>query len=83
MSEREFGAWSKYASQKGMPWKRIEIQLARIAMLLDLGLGGAQRARLADYMGESLQELIVGKADTLADDIEDAFGGGLVIKRGG
>ena len=82
MSEREFGAWSKYAAQKGMPWQRIEVQLARIAMLLDLGLGSAQRARLADYMGATLDELLQGKADTLADDVEDAFGEGIVIRRG-
>ena len=81
MTEREFARWSKYAAQKGMPWQRIEVQLARIAMLIDVGLVGAKNARLRDYMGGSLEELVIGKADTLADDIEDAFGEGIVIKR--
>lgn len=82
MSEREFGKWSQYAAQKGMPWQRIEVQLARIAMLLEAGLLGEKRVRLVDYMGATLDELLQGKADTLADDVEDAFGEGIVIKRG-
>lgn len=86
MSEREFARWSRYAAQKGMPWRRIEVQLARIAMLIDLGLGGAKRARLRDYMGETLEELVTGRAavdEVLIDEVESAFGSGTVIRRGG
>lgn len=54
-------------------------------MLIDLGLGGAKRARLADYMGDTLQELVEGRAeanDALVDEVEAAFGMGTVIRGG-
>lgn len=81
MTESEFFDWDRYDSQKGLPWKRIERQLARIAMFLDLGLLGKGRARLSEYFPD---EEPVGAAEAaIADAVEEPFSGGIVIKRNG
>lgn len=39
-----------YAAKRRLPHQRIELQLAHIAQLLDVHLGGAQNARLGTYL---------------------------------
>lgn len=79
MTESAFWDWDRYERQKGLPWQRIERQLARIAMFLDLGLLGKGRARLSEYMPDV--EPASAADDAIADAIEAPFSGGIVIKR--
>lgn len=80
MTEAEFSEWDRYDRQVGMPWRRIEDQLARIAMFLDLGLLGKKSARLSEYRPSFDQ--VAANDEALIDAIEEPFSGGVVIKRG-
>ncbi len=71
ISERDFFEAQRYAEQRGgLPQQRIEVLLAKIAMLLDVGLCGNKSAKLQDYLPDGMRE------DHIADEVEVMHGGG-------
>ncbi len=77
LSEREFYAWSKYAEQRGgLPMRRIETLLARMAYAFDVGFLGKKNARLSDYLYTDRE-----RNDEMAEEVEGLFAaGGAVVK---
>lgn len=71
LTEREFYDFTRYARDRGgLPQQRIELMLARIAMLIDVGMCGNKNAKLSDYLPEG------ERRDQVADDAEIMLGGG-------
>lgn len=83
MTEREFGLWGRYASERGLPWRRVELMLAQICMYLDLARKpqGAS-ARIADYLiGEKPREKSASERSRIAREMASFGAGGIVIRR--
>lgn len=78
MPERELYDWQRYAERRGgLPMRRIEVLLARIACAFDVGYMGRKNVRLMDYL-ETPQE----RAEAVGEDMENLFTGGTVVRRG-
>lgn len=56
LTEREFVQWQRYAAQKMLPQRRIELMLAQIAQLIAVTMGGAKNTKLTDYLFDAQQE---------------------------
>lgn len=41
MTATELALWLRYHGRKGLPWRRIEIHLARVAQIVATSMGGA------------------------------------------
>ena len=39
MTVAEFNLWLRYSAYKGLPWRRVELQLAQISLMVGRGLG--------------------------------------------
>lgn len=50
MSERELRQWSGYASKRMLPQRRLEVQLAQIALLIAQTMGGAEGVTIKDFL---------------------------------
>lgn len=50
MTEREFRSWARYAQQRVLPWRRMEIMLAQIPWCIARVMGGNDAAKLADFL---------------------------------
>lgn len=57
MSAPEYGLWLRHASQRMLPWRRMELYLAQIARLIAVTMGGAKDAKLIDFMFEPEEEI--------------------------
>lgn len=80
MSERELGLWARYASQKGMPLRRLEYGLALISKMIAETMGGAENVDIANFLFDAHRipddephELSPEEWRELQDDI--GFGG--------
>lgn len=52
MTAAEFLGWQRYAAQRMLPSRRVELYLARIAQQVAVSLGGAQNMKLGDFLFE-------------------------------
>ena len=50
MTEAELQEWGRLASRRGLPWQRIELLLAQLAMVVAKTMGGAKNVRVDDFM---------------------------------
>lgn len=50
MPVSEFSRWNLYAQRNLLPWRRIQLQLALIAMIIAQSMGGATDAKIEDYL---------------------------------
>lgn len=69
MTEREFASWQRYAARKMLPQRRLELYLARIAMLIAQTMVGHADAELADYLFDP-RDAPGAAADAEPDDDE-------------
>jgi hypothetical protein len=53
MSERELRTWMRYAGQKGLRSRRVELQLAMNALAMSVALCGKNGLTLADFLFDS------------------------------
>lgn len=57
MSEAEFQKWGVYASRHLLPFRRLELLLAQLAMILARTMGGAKDAKVSDFMLQEPDDL--------------------------
>jgi hypothetical protein len=51
MTEVEFGLWQKYAQRRTLPWRRMEMYLARLTQTVEAsGMAGGSGAPLRDFL---------------------------------
>lgn len=50
MTEEELRDWRTYDNRFILPSRRLQLQLAQIAMLIAVCMGGAKDAKLEDYL---------------------------------
>jgi len=50
MTESELAQWSRHVSRHAFPFKRIEILLAQLALVVAKTMGGAKNLGLNDFM---------------------------------
>jgi hypothetical protein len=50
MTENELRDWQKYAARYMLPTRRLQLQLAQIAMFIAVCMGGAKNAKLENYL---------------------------------
>ena len=50
MSERELLRWGQYAQRRMLPWRRVELLLAQIALVTAKAMGAAKDATLEDFL---------------------------------
>lgn len=55
MTEREFIRWQWYAEKKMLPWRRMELFMAQLAMFMDR-MNGAQNKTLRDYLFDPVDD---------------------------
>jgi hypothetical protein len=56
MTEAEFRKWQRYASRKALPFPRLEVLLAQVAMMV-ARMGGAKNVTVKDFMLQEPEEL--------------------------
>lgn len=77
MTEREFGAWQVYARDRMLPWRRVELYLAQIAMYIATAMGGAKNGGLEQFMFDRKPEIDQAAQDDdemTAEDVAAFFG---------
>jgi hypothetical protein len=57
MPEAELQRWSVYAGRHLLPFRRLEILLAQLAMIVARTMGGAKDAKVADFMLKEPEDL--------------------------
>lgn len=50
MTEAELHRWILFARRHGLPFRRIELMLAQLSMIVAKTMGGAKNAKTADFM---------------------------------
>ncbi len=50
MTAAELDQWAKYALQKPLPYKRMELMLAQVCLIIARRMGGAKEVKLMDFM---------------------------------
>ena len=56
MSAVEFGLWQRYAAERMLPWRRMELYLAQVAQIIARTVGGNKEAMLSDFVFDSMGE---------------------------
>jgi hypothetical protein len=56
MTEAELNRWARYASSHGLPYKRIEVLLAQVSLLIAKTMGGAKNVKVEDFMLRARKE---------------------------
>lgn len=56
MTEAEFGDWQSYASTRMLPWRRVEMYLAQIALLIARTMGGHEGNDIRAFMFDAADE---------------------------
>lgn len=73
MAMSDLGAFNEYSVRHGLPFDRLEIQLARLCMMFDAYMGGKKNAKLNDYLIRHKVEEIEEISDNV-DDLRAYFG---------
>jgi len=73
MTEAELQRWSVYVRRHALPFKRIELLLAQVSMLIAATMGGAKNVKLKDYMLKELEDELPANV-TRIEDKRKAFG---------
>jgi hypothetical protein len=73
MTEAELNRWARYASSRGLPYKRIEVLLAQVSMLIARTMGGVKDAKVQDFMLKEAPEKLPANV-TRIEDKRKAFG---------
>lgn len=68
MTEAVFRQWQRYAARYGLPTRRLQLQLALIALVVAQSMGGSADAKLSDYLFDPRDESDDG--DALAAALE-------------
>jgi len=63
MTLQELLQWQTYARRRLLPSRRIEFYLAQIAQLIAITMGGASKAKLADFMLQPPREALPAGVD--------------------
>jgi len=66
LTERDFQAWMRFASARGLPWYRIELHLAQIALMI-VRVAGVENVELSDFMFDADKSV---PADPLEEAME-------------
>ncbi len=56
MTAAELDRWAKYALQKPLPYKRMELMLAQVCLIIARTMGGAKDVKLMDFMLSTPEE---------------------------
>jgi hypothetical protein len=70
MTEHELRQWREYAARFLLPTRRIQMQLAQIALLIAVCMGGAKDAKLQDFLFDPPPKPTKKQKQQLADAIE-------------
>jgi hypothetical protein len=73
MTEAEFHRWARYARKFGMPFRRLELMLAQLTMVVARSMGGAKQATTADFMLKPVDDELPANV-TRIDAARAAFG---------
>lgn len=73
MTEAELQRWSVYVRRHALPFRRLELLLAQVSMLIASTMGGAKNVKLKDYMLKELDEELPANV-TRIEDKRKAFG---------
>lgn len=57
MTEAELQRWSVYAGRHALPFRRLEILLAQLSMIVARSMGGVKDAKVADFMLQEPDDL--------------------------
>lgn len=52
----EFNLWQRYAAARMLPWRRMELYLAQIALKIVQVMGGGSDVSLSDYLFDLEEE---------------------------
>lgn len=75
MTEPQLQRWARYAANPGMPFKRLEIYLAQIALMVARGpIQGAENMTVKDFLMSRADEEEDYEGDDIVNDARDAFG---------
>ncbi len=73
MTEAELQRWSVYVRRNLLPFRRLELLLAQVSMLIAGTMGGVKNVKLKDYMLKELEEELPANV-TRIEDKRKAFG---------
>lgn len=73
MPVSEMNTFNEYSRKHGLPFDRLEIQLARLCMMMDAYMGGKKNVKLNDYLIRNRVENESELSDN-EDDLKAYFG---------
>lgn len=73
MTEAELQRWTVFVRRNSLPFRRLELLLAQVAMQIDRTMGGAKNVKLKDYMLKDPDEELPANV-TRIEDKRKAFG---------
>lgn len=73
MSVRDFGLWQLYAAKNALPFRRLQLQLALVAMMIVKSVGGGEGMSIEDFLFDPPEEQVEPTEDDI-DAIREAFG---------
>lgn len=84
MTERELLRWEMYANRRMLPWRRMELLIAQVSLVVAKSQGGAKNATLEDFLFEP--DPIDAEIDEDGDALPDAtdlaaFFGAVIVPR--
>lgn len=86
MTEDELQRWGQYVQRRMLPWRRVELLLAQVALVVAKTMGGAKDATLEDFLFDPppIDAATDDDGDAIpdADDIAAFFGAVIVPKKG-
>ncbi len=50
ITEDEFRRWMTYARRHALPYRRLELMLAQMSLVIAKTMGGAKNAKVSDFM---------------------------------
>lgn len=84
MSEGELSRWARYAGRRMLPWRRVELLLAQVALVVARTMGGANEVTLDDFLFDPppLDAELDDDGDVVPDvaDLAGFFGATIVTK---
>lgn len=73
LPEREFVLYQHYAAKRMLPWRRIQLQLARLSMIV-AAANGAKNIELSDFLFDPLEDAPQLTAEEQAESAREFFG---------